>query len=67
MKELPRDYMSKETREESTDEVFRHKNTHSPHNFRGKPGTTFSYHDPYSIVCNHTIKKEKENHPRAKV
>ena len=22
--------------------IFRHKNTHSPHNFRGKPGTTLA-------------------------
>jgi len=22
--------------------IFRHKNTHSPHNFRGKPGTSLA-------------------------
>ena len=40
--------------------IFRHKNTHSPHNFRGKPGTTLAIIPAqYSMVQHHEERKRK--------
>ena len=42
--------------------IFRHKNTHSPHNFRGKPGTTLAIIPvQYSMQSYHKERKRKSS------
>ena len=42
--------------------IFRHKNTHSPHNFRGKPGTILAIMPvQYSMEQHHKERKRKSS------